>query len=149
MLTVRKYKAKKYSFYLGAGPNYSISKTSLQSQLNSNGRGFRSYGDFDLYLPGKFQISSNVNYEFRAKTQTFSDDYYRTLVNASMIKSFLKQDNLKFSITGNDLLNQNTGFSRSAYGNQINQTTYTTIKRYFMFSITYDFNKMGGGAPQK
>ncbi|WCT12968.1 outer membrane beta-barrel family protein [Mucilaginibacter jinjuensis] len=148
-LNFRKYKAKKYSFYFGGGPNYTISKTSLQSQINNNGRGFTSYGYVDLYLPGKIQISPNVNYEFRAKTETFSDDYHRTLLNATISKAFLKQDNLKFSITGNDLLNQNTGFNRSAFGNQITQTTYTTIKRYFMFSITYDFNKMGGGAPQK
>ncbi|NCD70567.1 outer membrane beta-barrel family protein [Mucilaginibacter agri] len=148
-LNLRKYKEKKYSFYASAGPNYTISKTSLQSQINNNGRGFTSYGQVQLFLPFKFQVSSDVNYGFRAKTQTFSDNYYRTLLKASIAKTFLKQDNLKISIDGNDLLNQNTGFNRSAFGNQITQTTYTTIKRYFMFSITYDFNKMGGGAPQK
>ena len=44
----------------------------------------------------------------------------------------------------NDLLNQNVGFSRDANANLITQSNYTTIKRYFMFTITYDFNKMGG-----
>jgi hypothetical protein len=67
--------------------------------------------------------------------------------NATISKKFTKTDAFKMSFSGRDLLNQNIGFSRSANGNMIMQNNYTTIRRYFLFSLTYDFNKMGGGAP--
>ena len=50
---------------------------------------------------------------------------------------------------GNDLLNQNSGFSRNAQANLITQTTYNTLKRYFMLTINYEFTKMAGGAPKQ
>ncbi|MDR3695255.1 outer membrane beta-barrel family protein [Mucilaginibacter sp.] len=139
-----KYKEKKYDLYLNFGPNYTISGSSLQPQINNNGRGFNAAAGFTFYLPGKFQIASDGNYENRGKTETFNTVYTRTLINASLAKTFLKEDNLKLSISGNDLLNQNSGFDRNSSGNLITQNTYTTIKRYFMLSIVWDFNKMGG-----
>lgn len=139
-----KYKEKKYDLYLNFGPNYTISGSSLQPQLNNNGRGFNAEYGFTFYLPAKFQIASDGNYENRGKTETFNTVYNRTLINASISKTFLKGDNLKLSVSGNDLLNQNSGFDRNSSGNLITQNTYTTIKRYFMLSIVWDFNKMGG-----
>jgi hypothetical protein len=41
------------------------------------------------------------------------------------------------------------GFQRNASSNLITQNSYTTIKRYFMVSISYDFTKMAGGAAAK
>jgi len=47
-------------------------------------------------------------------------------------------------MTVNDILNQNVGFDRTAYNGNITQSSYTTIMRYFMFSVIWDFSKMGG-----
>jgi len=111
--------------------------------------GFTGRGGFTVFLPGKFQIASDADYLYRAKTQTFADDFHRTLLNASLIKTFFKDENLKFTLSGNDLLNQNKGFDRNVQGNFITQNTYTTIKRYFMLTVTWDFNSMGGTAVKK
>ncbi len=148
-LQVGKYKEKKYDMNLEFGPTYTISGSSIQPEINNNGAGFNGDYNLNFYLPGKFQISSDGNYQFRAKTETFNTDFHRTIINASLIKSFLKEGKLKVGITGNDLLNQNVGFSRTANGNYLTQNTYTTIKRYFMLTLVYDFNKVGGGVPQK
>ena len=139
-----KYKEKKYDFYLGIGPTYTVSGSSLQPELNNNGRGANGEYGFTVYLPLKFQIASDGNYEWRGKTETFNSDFHRTLINASVAKTFLKGDNLKLSLAVNDLLNQNAGFERTVSGNFITQNTYTTIRRYFMVSVVWDFNKMGG-----
>jgi len=144
-----KYADKKYDTYLNFGPNYTFGGSSLQSGINNNGRGFDANWGFTFYLPAKFQVGTDGSYEWRGKTETFNTDFNRTLVNASIAKTFLKQDNLKFALSANDLLNQNAGFTRSSSANFITQNTYSTIRRYFMVSLTYDFNKMGGVTAKK
>jgi hypothetical protein len=148
-ININKYKEKKIEIYLSGGPIYTISKSSLQPNTNNNGTGFRAYAGFTIYLPGKFQIGSNDDYEYSPKTASFGTDFSKTIINASIVKTFLKNDNLKFTIWGNDLLNQNVGFSRTASSNMIVQNSYTTIKRYVMFTIDYEFTKMAGGAAKK
>jgi len=148
-LQISKYKEKKYDFYVNIGPNYTLSGSSLLPGINNNGRGFDADYGFTIYLPGKFQVSSDGSYENKGKTETFNTDFNRTLINAALSKTFLKADNLKLSLSGNDLLNQNVGFSRTASGNFITQNSYTTIKRYFMISLVWDFNKMGGVTAKK
>lgn len=144
-----KYKEKKIELYVSGGPTYTISKSSLQPNINNNGAGFRADGGLTIYLPGKFQIGSYSNYEYTAKTESFNTDFSKAVINAFIIKTFMKNDNLKFTLWGNDLLNQNVGFSRTASSNMIVQNSYTTIKRYIMFTIDYEFTKMAGGAPKK
>ena len=65
-----------------------------------------------------------------------------------MRKKFLKDETLQFSVGVNDVFNQNVGFSRSASSTYITQNRYTTITRFLMFSLTWDFNKMGGASIQ-
>jgi hypothetical protein len=148
-IRLSKYKQKKYDFYGNFGPTYTTSASSLVTSVNNNGAGFTSYQYINYYFPGKIQFNVEGNYEYRAPTKSFNEKFSRYLINASLIKSFFKDESLKITMTGNDLLNQNTGFSRSANGNSLTQTQYTTIRRYFMLTLTWDFNRMGGGAPQK
>ncbi|MES2417898.1 MAG: TonB-dependent receptor [Bacteroidota bacterium] len=143
-LGVNKYKEKKYSFQFSFGPSYNTQQNSLNEEVNNNGWGSRGYGSFTIYLPGKFQISSDGQYQYTAKTVSFDQSFERLIINSSINKTFLKADNLKLSLSVNDLLSQNTGFQRYASSSTITQTKYNTIKRYFMFSLIWDFNKMGG-----
>jgi hypothetical protein len=141
--TIQKYVQKKYYMNLQAGPTYTINESSLQQQVNNNGRGFTGSYWAGIYLPFKFMIGSDASYQYTAATESFNQDFSKLLINASITKSFYKDENLKIVLSGNDLLNQNVGFSRNAYGNMIIQNSYTTIKRYFMVSVVWDFNKFG------
>jgi hypothetical protein len=147
-IRLSKYKEKKYDAWISAGPSYTINSSSLNTVLNNNGRGFNANGGFNIYLPGKFQIGSDGNYTYNAPTKSFPQDFRRFLLNANISRTFMK-DALKATVSGNDLLNQNTGYNRTGSANVLTQERYTTIRRYFMFSLTWDFNKVGGGAPKK
>jgi len=142
-LNFRKSKENRYDFYVRGGPNYNASSASLQKATNNNGWGASGDATLNIYLPGKLELSTTANYEFRGKTQTFDETFERLLLNASISKKFLKTENLKLSFSGQDLLNQNVGFDRTANNNMINQNSYTTIKRFFLLSLSWDFNKMG------
>ncbi|MBB5397939.1 TonB-dependent receptor [Mucilaginibacter sp. AK015] len=144
-----KYKEKKYSIYVSAGPNYTVGQASLQPDRNNNGRGFNADYYMNIYLPGKIEIGSDGQYQYTAATQSFDNDFKQTIINASITKSFFKAENLKLVLRGNDLLNQNSGFTRSASSNLITENRYTTIRRYYMLSVVWDFNGMGGGAAKK
>lgn len=140
-----KYVEKKYDISVSYGPNYTFNSSSLQPNLNNSGGGASGRYYFDIYLPGKFQLSSDGNYQFKKKTRVSDADYETWIINSSLSKKFFKEENLKVAISGNDILNQNNGISRSAFG----ETRYTTIKRYFMLTLTWDFNHMGGAAEPK
>lgn len=147
-VTFSKFVNKKYSFWVMFSPTYTLGESSLQPHLNDNGWGMDSRISASVTLPGKLQITTEGNYEYRQKTVAFNQDFDRMIWNTSLNKKFFKSENLTLSLSGNDLLDQNIGFSRSASGNFITQNNYNTIRRYFMFSVIWDFNKMGGGAPK-
>ncbi len=134
---------KKYSFYFNFRPRYTINKSSLQPLQNGNGMTFTSFGEFSYNLPGKVTVTLDYSYEFQEKTSSFNTNFDRFTLNSSIDKKFLKDDQLKVVLSGNDLLNQNVGFNRSVFGNTISQTNYNTIQRYFMLSLVWDFAKFG------
>lgn len=148
-VSIGMYKPKKHDFYVSIGPGYNKSESDLQKNINNNGWVVNSYFGANWELPGKVKIGLNGTYLFQQKTQSFNEDFDRLLLNTTLTKSFMKSESLKLQLSGNDLLNQNTGFNRRATSNMITQNSYTTIRRYAMFSVIYDLSKMGGPQPKK
>ena len=142
-INISKYKDKSYSFYMRFGPTYNMSRASIGS--NSDGWGANGYASGNVQLPGKFEISTDGQYQYNGKTQVLTESFERFIWNASISKKFFKSENLRLSATVNDILNQNIGFNRYANNTTISQSSYTSIRRYLMFSVSWDFSKMGGG----
>ncbi|MFW0714867.1 outer membrane beta-barrel protein [Pedobacter sp. N23S346] len=147
-LDINRYKDKS-EFYMSFGPSYNSQVASLQKDRANKGWGAYGYGGFGINLPKKIKVRADGEYTYTPKSPAFDTSFEQIIINASITKAFFKNEDLKFTLRGNDLFNQNRGFRRSAYSNMITQTTYNNINRYFMFSLVWDFNKMGGGAPQK
>ena len=141
-VSLAKYKSGAYFFRFSAGPAYTVLSSSLQGTRSQNW-GVDASANFSLNLPGKIEIVSDANYAYKTKTEAFDRNLNRFNWNASISKKFLKTENLKLSLRGNDLLNQNRGFNQSIYGNMIVQNRFSNINRYFLGSIIWDFNKMG------
>lgn len=147
-LNFNRYKDKS-EIYLSFGPSYNSQVASLQKERSNKGWGMQGWGGMSFTLPKKIKLQADGEYTYTPSSQAFDTSFEQIVVNASITKSFFKKEDLKFTIRGNDLFKQNRGFRRSAYSNIITQTSYNNISRYFMFSLVWDFNKMGGGAPQK
>ncbi|WP_410220248.1 outer membrane beta-barrel protein [Pedobacter sp.] len=144
---ISKY-TENYDFYISFGPSYNAQEASLQKHVNNKGWG--SSGSFytSVKLPGKVKLNADGDYTYQPKSASFDKSFEQFIVNARITKAFYKEEKLKLMLSVNDLLNQNKGFDRFSNSNSITQTTYNNINRYFMFSLIWDFNKMGG-APQK
>lgn len=141
-LQISRFKDK-FEFDLQFGPSYSVQEASIQKNMNNEGWGSSGYGSFKIILPKKITISSDARYTYSPKTASFNNSNEQFIINAELSKSFFKKNDLTLKVKGNDLLNQNKGFNRYASGNSITQTSYNTITRYYMFSLIWDFNKMG------
>jgi hypothetical protein len=142
-LGLSKYVENKFNADFSFGPSYSSQQASLQKNISNSGWGATGNGYFEIFLPAKIQLKSDVSYQYSPKTQSFNENFEQLIVNCAIEKSFLKSSSFKMALKVNDLFNQNSGFNRFANANMITQSNYVTIKRYLMYSLTWDFNEMG------
>jgi len=132
-------------YYIGTslGTNYNVNSNSLQPSLSNNSWGYSVNPYVSFFFRGKLQIHTDGNYTWQGRTQTFNDDFSRFIWNISIEKRILKKEDFLLKLSANDILNQNIGFNRKSYANLITQNRYTTIGRYFMVSLVWNFNKIG------
>lgn len=123
-------------------PSYSKQLSSLQPEYDNSGFILNSNSSFRYHLPLKLRLFTTVNYSYEAPTKTFNEKFQRLMINPGISKRFLKNESLEASFIVNDLLNENTGFSRRQNGNMFVQRSSDTVRRYYMLKLSWDFNKM-------
>ena len=140
-LYLQKNEVKKYGVSVSGGPTYQINTYSARPDGNNSPFGYNISASGQLFLPFKFQIASDISYRYFGSAQSIPA-YDTKLWNASIIKTFLKGDNLKFMVTGNNLFNQDA-ISRNTGNTGVTQSTTNNILRYFMLTVSWDFTKFG------
>jgi len=146
-MNIYKSLEKKFDFSLNASGTYTESRSSINKNVVTSYKTWSIQPNLDIYLPYKFQLHGDCDISLREKISAFDKNTNVYLVNAWLGKKLLKNDALLIKASGNDLLNQNIGFNRSVSSNFLSQNTWLSIKRYFMFSVTWNFTKAGTPAP--
>ena len=141
-LGISKYKEDKYNFSIR--PNYSLnhSTSDLNPSADIDYWQLSGYVDGSVTLPGKLEINTDLRYEARQKDPRFPANNNYTLWNASIKKKFM-QNKLEAEVGVNDLLNQNRGFNRNFTSSSFTESYYNTLRRYWMFTITWNFSSNG------
>ncbi|RTL53220.1 MAG: hypothetical protein EKK39_05155 [Sphingobacteriales bacterium] len=134
---------KKVNFYVNADFTRNYSRSSISPNIITRYWTYTPYINFTAKLPAKLYFEANSNITIYEKTSVFTGNADVYLVNASLKKTFTKNDNWELKFSVNDLLNQNKGINRNISSNFIAQTTQQTIQRYFLLSLAYNFNKNG------
>ena len=142
-------KEKKYEFSVRYSATYTQSRSTINTGVTTHYWTYSIQPSTDVFLPFKFQVHADADINLRQKTSVFDNNNNVVLLNAWLGRKFLKNDALLLKASGNDLLNQNVGFNRTVNSNFISQNTYSTIKRYFMFSLVWNFTKPGTPAPAR
>jgi hypothetical protein len=144
---IYKSKEKKYDIGVRFNATYTQSNSTINTGVSTNYWTYQIQPEGNLFLPLKFQIHADADINLREKTPVFTTNNNVALINGWIGKKFLKNDALLLKAAVNDLLNQNVGFNRNVTSNFITQNTYATIKRYFMFSVVWNFTKAGTPMP--
>ncbi len=145
-LGFNKQKEKKYTINYWANINYNISKSSINSGLETKYWSQEHNINLTVYFLKKFELNNEVQGYLKQKTTTLTGNNV-VLWNGYLGRKFLKNDKglLKFYVY--DLLNQNRGYDREINTNVITEKNYNKIKRYFMLSFVWNFSKSAAGVP--
>lgn len=141
------YKEKKADFSFSFNTGYSWSTASLRPDQPTNYWTFSPRIDSRVTLPAKFEIQTDCNFNFRQKTDAFPTNNNTIVWNARLDRKFLKKDKGTLRIGAYDILDQNLNVDRNITSNFISERNCNAIRRHFMFSVIYNFNK-NGQAPQ-
>ncbi len=132
---------KFYDNSISANLTYTTSTSSIQQNVSTHYWTFNIRPDLDFFFPWKLQLHTDCDFIFRQKTSVFDNNNNVIYWNGWFGKKLLKGDAMVIKISANDILNKNIGFTRTANTNYITQNTYSTIQRYYMLSVVWNFNK--------
>ena len=137
---ISKYKDKKYEFSIGTRVGYNYTTSSIRPDVVTKYWTATPNMNAGINLPKDIELSTDINYNWRQKTDVFSNNN-AFIWNAAVTKKIIKKKDLRIGVKVNDILNQNIGFNRDANTNYITEKTYNVIRRYWLATLTWNFNK--------
>ncbi len=147
-ISINKYVEDKYEFYLSPTFTYTKSASSINSFSNTNFRSLAFWLEASKFFKKNFSLNTHLNMNFRQKDPRFpqNNDYIRW--NAD-IKKYLYKKEISLKLSLNDILNQNRGYERNFSTYKFTESYFTTLKRYWLLTLTWEFthNKKQAAAP--
>lgn len=132
----------KFDVELTGSASFYSGRYSLQPSLNTH-YVRQNYGVTTTnYLPLGFSVHNEFNYILN----TGRSNGYNTSIplwNVSLAKYFGKSNRWEAKLSAMDLLNKNTGITRTISQGSILDERYNVLQRYFMLGFTYSLNKAG------
>ena len=142
-ISTNTYKAEQHNVWLSANFNLNDSKATLNSRatadywsINLNGSGSKTFAK-------KYEVGSDVSLQMRQKDPRFPDNNSFTTWNGYLIKRFFKENQFELKVQVNDILNQNRGYSRDFGSYSFTETYYTTLRRFWLVTATWNISKNG------
>jgi len=141
-----KNKEKKYDIYYNSNISYNSSTSTINPSLKTNYYTHSHNLYLNVTVLKRFEVNTNVEANFRQKTNLFSGNNNVVLWNAYIGRKMFKNDKGMISIRANDILDQNRGYQRYVNSNILREESYQTLRRYFLLTFTWNISKNPGGA---
>jgi hypothetical protein len=140
--SIGKEKDKKYEISLSPQISWVKANNSINKLASTHYWQAELRADAELTFLKKFRLQTDFNFRAKQKDPNFPVKNKYSIWNASL-KRFIFKEILEASVSVNDILNENRGYERNFYNNQYTETYYNTLKRYWMFTLTWNFSKNG------
>jgi hypothetical protein len=137
---------EKLNVSLTTSASLNQTRYSLQPSLDTRYLSFELGTEFGWQLPSNFFISTDFNYMINAR-RADGFNVNVPLWNAAFSKQFLKYNRAQLGIRVNDILNKNTGITRTSNNNFIEDRQNVFLQRYFLLQFTYSLSKSGLNSP--
>jgi len=133
-------------FTLSYTGNYSTVKNTQQNSEDDNYFSGVATGKVNIILfKGLILNTSLSQTSYTGLAEAYNQAVY--LWNASIGYKFMKNKSLQVSISGTDLLNQNTSITRTVTDTYIQDSQTEVLKRYFMLNLQYNIRKYKTAPP--
>lgn len=143
-----KFKEKKFDVNYYGNIMYNISNSTVNPNVKTNYLTQNHNLWLNLTLPHRFEANTNVEANFRQKTNLFTGNNNVVLWNAYIGRKMFKNDKGMISLRVNDILDKNIGYERFITSNIIREERYQTLRRYFQLAFTWNFSKNPAGLTQ-
>lgn len=135
---------KMINFWINFDARYNKSVSSIRPDVATNYWSYTSWSNLQFkFKKQKLYLDFNGQFTFYQKTTAFANQQNAYIVNGGIRKTISKDDKWETKFFVNDIFNQNLGINRNISSNFISETTTQNVKRYFMLSLIYNFNKNG------
>jgi hypothetical protein len=142
------YNKDKFDMGVSGSMNYNKATYTLQKNLNTEYFNQTYSADFSYTFKKDIILSSDFDYYINTgRTEGYNQSI--PMWNASIGKRFLKNKTAEAKISVFDILNQNKSITRNVGDNYFEDVQSNVVRRYFLFSITYNLNKMAGRNQQQ
>ncbi len=123
-------------FTIGYNGTYNIVENSLQTASNNNYYSHTANVKFNWQFWKGFVFNTSAqNVLYAGVSQGYNQNII--LWNASLAYKFLKDKSLELKAGVNDILNQNSGISRTVNQTYIEDSRNQVLKRYLLVTVTY------------
>lgn len=142
-ISTNTYKAEQHNVWLSANFSLNDSKSSVSSRANADYWSITLNGNASKTIAKKFDIGSDVSLQMRQKDPRFTQNNNFTTWNGFITKRFFKDNQFELRLQINDILNENRGYSRDFNSNIFTETYYTTLRRFWLLTATWNISKNG------
>jgi hypothetical protein len=148
-------KEEKIFLDVNIGAMYNNSKSSIQRSASIQFLSFVPSASVTYYLPFNLEFNGEADYQYNPPVGPYANSFSRLLLDAGLSYRMLKNKNLTWSLSIEDMLNQNRGYERNTTNNFNTERNYMTLGRYWMAGLVWTFStgpmaeaKKGGGGPK-
>ncbi len=128
--------SEKIDFTIGYSGNYNIVKNTLQTGANNNYYTHNANIKLNWQFWKGFVFNTGVqNTLYAGIANGYNQNIF--LWNAALGYKFLKDQSLDVRLSVNDILNQNSGISRTVTETYVEDDKNQVLKRYLLLTVTY------------